>query len=144
MVDGAKLEAVEGGMWSFLFRVRKGGAVSSLLHFLSSKFICSFLCSVWFILSFVFCRVSKSPRSADHSLSPRYNFLYLWLPTHRIALVEYLGYCAGDQVQSASHSPIRGVTRGIFSIKLLYFLNFSLLFVIDYMCFLLLLLLSLT
>lgn len=142
MVDAANLKAVEGGMWSFLFRVHKGEV--ALLHFLSSKFICSLLCSVWFISSCVLCRVSKSPLSADRSLSPRYKFLYLWLPTHIMALVEFLGYCAGDQGQSANHSPIRGVTLGIFSIKLLYFLNFSLLFVTDYVCFLLSLLLSLT
>lgn len=30
VLDGAKLEAVEGGMWSFLCRIPKGEVVSSV------------------------------------------------------------------------------------------------------------------
>lgn len=117
MRDGCSLSYVE---------IPREGLIPLLCSFYLQSLSAHFP-AMWFIsssISFVSCRVSKSPRSADHSLSPRYKFLYLWLPTHRIALVELLGYCAGNQGQSASHSPIRGVTLGIFSIKLLYFFEF--------------------
>lgn len=57
VLNGAKLEAVEGWMQSFLCRNSKGGANSSFMLFLSSKFICSLPCYVVHFILNILCVV---------------------------------------------------------------------------------------